>query len=49
MLLDTSMLEKAIYELTYELNNRPLWVPIALMGLSDLVAAGDPAESLRGS
>ena len=44
MLLDTSLLEKAIYELTYELNNRPLWVPIALMGLSDLVAAGDPAS-----
>ena len=37
MLLDTSLLEKAVYELTYELNNRPLWVPIALMGLRDLV------------
>ena len=40
VLLDTSLLEKAVYELTYELNNRPLWVPIALMGLRDLVAAG---------
>ena len=37
VLLDTSLLEKAIYELTYELNNRPLWVPIALMGLRDLL------------
>ena len=37
VLLDTSLLEKAVYELTYELNNRPLWVPIALMGLKDLV------------
>ncbi len=40
VLLDTSLLEKAVYELTYELNNRPLWVPIALMGLRDLVAQG---------
>ena len=39
MLLDTSLLEKAVYELTYELNNRPLWVPIALMGLRDLLEA----------
>jgi maltose alpha-D-glucosyltransferase/alpha-amylase len=39
MLLDTSLLEKAVYELTYELNNRPLWVPIALMGLRELLEA----------
>ena len=37
MLLDTSLLEKAVYELTYELNNRPLWVPIALEGLRELM------------
>ena len=37
MLLDTSLLEKAVYELTYELNNRPTWVPIALRGLRELV------------
>ena len=37
MLLDTSLLEKAVYELTYELNNRPTWVPIALEGLRDLL------------
>ncbi|WP_425517096.1 maltose alpha-D-glucosyltransferase [Miltoncostaea marina] len=37
MLLDTSLLEKAVYELTYELNNRPEWVPIALTGLRDLL------------
>ena len=35
MLLDTSLLEKAVYELTYELNNRPTWVPIALRGLRE--------------
>jgi maltose alpha-D-glucosyltransferase/alpha-amylase len=37
MLLDTSLLEKGVYELTYELNNRPDWVPIALMGLRELL------------
>ena len=37
LLLDTSLLEKAVYELGYELNNRPPWVPIVLTGLSDLV------------
>jgi maltose alpha-D-glucosyltransferase / alpha-amylase len=37
LLLDTSLLEKAVYELGYELNNRPLWVGIALMGLRDLL------------
>ena len=37
MLLDTSLLEKAVYELTYELNSRPTWVPVALMGLRDLL------------
>ncbi len=37
MLLDTSLLEKAVYELIYELNNRPDWVPIALMGLRELL------------
>ncbi|MGD9694087.1 MAG: maltose alpha-D-glucosyltransferase [Thermoleophilia bacterium] len=38
VLLDTSLLEKAVYELSYELNNRPDWVPIALTGLLDLLA-----------
>jgi maltose alpha-D-glucosyltransferase/alpha-amylase len=37
VLLDTSLLEKAVYELTYELNNRPTWVSVALTGIADLV------------
>jgi maltose alpha-D-glucosyltransferase/alpha-amylase len=37
VLLDTSLLEKAVYELTYELNNRPAWVSVALTGILDLV------------
>ncbi len=32
-LLDVFLLEKAIYELSYELNNRPTWAPIPLRGL----------------
>ncbi|HEV2382297.1 MAG TPA: putative maltokinase [Terriglobia bacterium] len=33
LLLDVSILEKAIYELGYELNNRPSWVGIPLEGI----------------
>jgi maltose alpha-D-glucosyltransferase/alpha-amylase len=36
-LLDVSLLEKAIYELGYELNNRPDWVDIPLQGILRLV------------
>jgi maltose alpha-D-glucosyltransferase/alpha-amylase len=36
MLLDTYLLEKAIYELIYELNNRPDWVRIPLQGVRQL-------------
>ena len=33
MLLDAYLLEKALYELLYELNNRPTWVRIPLAGI----------------
>jgi maltose alpha-D-glucosyltransferase/alpha-amylase len=36
-LLDLSTLDKALYELSYELNNRPDWVAIPLRGISDLM------------
>jgi len=36
LLLDTCLLEKALYELAYELNNRPTWVGVALRGLDEL-------------
>jgi maltose alpha-D-glucosyltransferase/alpha-amylase len=36
-LLDMYLLEKAIYELGYELNNRPDWVRIPLQGIQQLL------------
>ena len=36
-LLDLYLLEKAFYELTYELNSRPDWVKIPLMGIASLL------------
>ncbi len=37
ILLDTLLLEKAVYELGYELNNRPDWVRIPLKGIEQLL------------
>jgi maltose alpha-D-glucosyltransferase/alpha-amylase len=39
ILLDAFLLEKAVYELGYELNNRPDWVSIPLRGIRDLAAS----------
>ena len=38
LLLDVYMLEKALYEVGYELNNRPQWVRVPLRGILDLLA-----------
>ncbi len=35
-LLDAYLLEKALYELLYELNNRPSWLPIPIAGVLSL-------------
>ncbi len=40
-LLDALLLEKAVYELGYELNNRPDWVKIPLQGILQLLEAGE--------
>lgn len=37
LLLDLYLMDKAVYELGYELNNRPTWVRIPLDGLSQLL------------
>jgi trehalose synthase-fused probable maltokinase len=39
LLLDTFLLEKAMYELAYELNHRPDWVRIPLRGIAQLLGA----------
>ena len=37
LLLDTLMIEKVVYELGYELNNRPDWLGIPMQGIQDLL------------
>jgi maltose alpha-D-glucosyltransferase/alpha-amylase len=37
-LLDLLVIEKALYELRYEMNNRPDWVPIPIAGLQGILA-----------
>jgi len=41
LMLDAFLLDKALYELNYELNNRPAWVRIPLLGI--LALSRDPA------
>jgi maltose alpha-D-glucosyltransferase/alpha-amylase len=36
-LLDAFLLEKAIYEVNYELNNRPQWLSIPLRGIRQIL------------
>ena len=36
-LLDAYLMDKALYELSYELGNRPTWVRIPLLGILSLV------------
>ena len=38
-------LEKALYELRYELDHRPEWVSIPLHGILGIVSADDDAEA----
>jgi maltose alpha-D-glucosyltransferase/alpha-amylase len=37
IMLGAFLLEKAVYELGYELDNRPDWVGVPLRGIRDLV------------
>jgi maltose alpha-D-glucosyltransferase/alpha-amylase len=40
LLLDVHLLEKSLYELSYEMNNRPTWLSIPLRGILDVLDAG---------
>ncbi|MGO8753464.1 MAG: maltose alpha-D-glucosyltransferase [Thermoguttaceae bacterium] len=42
ILLDVCLLEKALYELRYELNNRPTWASIPLHGILQLLSESSP-------
>jgi maltose alpha-D-glucosyltransferase/alpha-amylase len=37
LLLDVYILQKAVYELTYELNNRPDWVGMPIRGIIEIL------------
>ena len=37
VLMETFLLEKAVYELNYELNNRPDWVIIPIRGIKTIM------------
>jgi maltose alpha-D-glucosyltransferase/alpha-amylase len=41
ILLDAFLLEKALYEVKYELNNRPTWVGIPLKGILSVMGVAD--------
>jgi maltose alpha-D-glucosyltransferase/alpha-amylase len=47
LLLDLFLMEKACYEVRYELDNRPDWVGIPLHALADVVSSFPPPESSR--
>ena len=41
ILLDAYLLEKALYELGYELNNRPDWINIPIEGIREIIEKSD--------
>ncbi|MGH8637872.1 MAG: putative maltokinase, partial [Burkholderiales bacterium] len=46
-LLQLFLLDKALYELNYELNNRPDWLRIPLAGIVDILRIGDSGSGIR--
>jgi len=49
LLLDAFLLEKAVYEVGYELNNRPHWTIIPLKGISTIMKQMDQSNKRKGS
>jgi len=45
VMLNLHLLEKVIYELSYDLNNRPDWVGVPIEGILEFLKAGEAAES----
>jgi len=45
LLLDTFLLEKAVYELGYELNNRPEWLMIPARGIVQILKGCTASDS----
>src|SRR5487761_1732455 len=46
IILDAYLLEKSIYELSYELNNRPDWVAIPIKGIKSILRSSRPDQAL---
>ncbi len=44
-ILDAYLLDKAIYEVNYELNNRPDWVRLPLQGILQVLQTGDETHA----
>ena len=47
VMLQTYLLEKAIYELNYDLNNRPDWVMIPMRGIKAIMEAAKSEKALK--
>jgi maltose alpha-D-glucosyltransferase/alpha-amylase len=47
ILLDVFMLQKAVYELGYELQHRPDWVMVPIRGIQQLLRSGKPQEAVH--
>jgi maltose alpha-D-glucosyltransferase/alpha-amylase len=49
VLLDAFVLEKAVYELGYELDNRPSWIFLPLNGIANVLGTETISPELSGS